>query len=210
MPCKRTRYRLSCDPDSHSAACSNRVMTERFDVVVVGGGAGGGALATTLAEAVLGVVLEKSTVYPDLVRAPATPALQRVGGVDLAERARARRRRPPRTGPRAPDAGSHPAPAADGVAARAAQHSGGDLHGGHAHGTLRRQLTLMRLCRPFSQPSEREGDRVGGGYAPRQPHRVDPCDQDQIARRAVGRRGEDLHRDHENDEGREDQQHHAR
>src|SRR4030095_15114916 len=44
-------------------------MTERFDVVIVGGGVGGGALATTLARAGLGVlVLEKSTVYPDLVR----------------------------------------------------------------------------------------------------------------------------------------------
>lgn len=44
-------------------------MGERYDIVVVGGGVGGGALATTLAQAGLGVlVLEKSTDYPDLVR----------------------------------------------------------------------------------------------------------------------------------------------
>ncbi len=42
---------------------------ERFDVAIVGGGVGGGALAINLAQEGLSVlVLEKSTVYPDLVR----------------------------------------------------------------------------------------------------------------------------------------------
>lgn len=44
-------------------------MMEQFDIVIVGGGIGGGALATSLARAGVSVlVLEKSTIYPDLVR----------------------------------------------------------------------------------------------------------------------------------------------
>ncbi|MEO8601394.1 MAG: FAD-dependent monooxygenase [bacterium] len=44
-------------------------MTERSDIVIVGGGVGGAALATTLARAGIAVlVLERTTVYPDLVR----------------------------------------------------------------------------------------------------------------------------------------------
>lgn len=42
---------------------------QQVDIAIVGGGIGGGALATNLAQAGLGVlVLEKSTVYRDLVR----------------------------------------------------------------------------------------------------------------------------------------------
>ena len=44
-------------------------MSDQFDIVIVGGGIGGGALATALARRGVSVlVLEKSTVYRDLVR----------------------------------------------------------------------------------------------------------------------------------------------
>jgi 2-polyprenyl-6-methoxyphenol hydroxylase-like FAD-dependent oxidoreductase len=44
-------------------------MAGRYEIVIVGGGVGGSALATALAQAGLAVlVLEKSTVFPDLVR----------------------------------------------------------------------------------------------------------------------------------------------